>query len=393
MQGTDVDDMFSAYYDIWQYIKEHYTHYRTVPDFDLLAQKFEDLEAVQTSSPTQYYVDQLRESYLASRLRTIITKASESLRDEGAQKTYEKLFTSTAKLGRFATSVHDVDLTDFAAAERHFLDTRARAEAMGGVPGIPSGFVSIDSAYTTGAAPGHLIVVMGYTGRMKSFFAGLWAVNAWRLGFKVLVISLEMSPDEYRNRIYAMMNPGKFSIDEMIRGEVDLDDMREWSKKAFDNKKGFILPSMSGILDVTPNVVEAKIDQHKPDFVVLDYGQLMKDNAKTQMMTPRMMNLSNELKGLAQAKEVPVMMLSAVTDEAGDKRDAPPTLNQVQWSSSIEYNANMAIAIHKHDFDGEQADKRDFIEGVMRKNRNGPLAGFYLRADTDRGVFVESYDD
>jgi replicative DNA helicase len=198
-----------------------------------------------------------------------------------------------------------------------------------------------------------------------------------------------MTPDEYRNRTYAMMNPGKFSINDMLAGDVNVDDMREWGTKYFSDKKGFIVPSMSGTLTVTPNMVGAKIDQHKPDMVVLDYAQLLMDNANSQDMTKRMLNLTNELKALAQAKNVPIILISSVTDEAGDKRDTAPLLKQVAWSRGIEYNANLAVAIHKH---AGAEGGQPVVEYACRKNRNGEEFNFGLRADVDKGIFVEDFD-
>ncbi len=49
----------------------------------------------------------------------------------------------------------------------HYAAVRREAELNGGTLGIPTGFDFIDSAYVTGMAPGHLIVVIGYPGRGK----------------------------------------------------------------------------------------------------------------------------------------------------------------------------------------------------------------------------------
>ena len=124
---------------------------------------------------------------------------------------------------------------------------------------------------------------------------------------------------------------------------------------------------------------------HRPDIVIVDYLQLMKDNAKTQAMTPRMLNLSRELKMLATANNIPVVGLTAVTDEDGDKRDGPPVLSQISWSSGIEYDANLAIAIHR-------MDDSNLVEAVGRKNRHGDLFDFYFDVDFNAGIWTEQYD-
>ena len=51
---------------------------------------------------------------------------------------------------------------------------------------------------------------------------------------------------------------------------VNIDDFSGWAKKKFDNKHEFILVSNEGTNEVTPQTVQAKIDQYKPDIVTMD---------------------------------------------------------------------------------------------------------------------------
>jgi replicative DNA helicase len=214
-------------------------------------------------------------------------------------------------------------------------------------------------------------------------WTALLAVNALLQGKKVLVISLEMSPEEYGDRVYAMLSKGRFKISDLQRGDINEDDFRTWSKREFKNK--FIVPSFEGVYDVTPNLIRAKIDMHKPDLVILDYLQLMNDNAKTGSMTPRMMNLSREIKLMAGAAAVPIVSITAVTDEDGDKRDGPPVMSQVAWSKAIEYDANLIIAVHRH-------DNSEVVEVVARKSRHSDLFDFGFEVDFDRGIWTEKFD-
>jgi replicative DNA helicase len=160
--------------------------------------------------------------------------------------------------------------------------------------------------------------------------------------------------------------------------------MREWARRAFEDKPPFIVPSMSGHMDVTPNVVQSYIDIHKPGLVVLDYTQLMMDNAKSKEMTARMMNLTQELKSLAQRNELPVIAISSVKDGDKSDRDSPPGIDQLMASRQIEFNATLAFSVHLHD--------HGILEINGAKNRNGPKFNFGIRVDADKGVFVEEFD-
>ena len=89
-----------------------------------------------------------------------------------------------------------------------------------------------------------------------------------------MIISLEMSPENMRDRIYTMLGSGLFRASDLSKGDISIDDFRSWGQKKFNGKNSFILVSNEGTGDVTPTTVQGKIDQHKPDLVILDYHQL-----------------------------------------------------------------------------------------------------------------------
>ena len=61
-------------------------------------------------------------------------------------------------------------------------------------------------------------------------------------------------------------------------------------------------------------------------------------------------------------------------------------MSQVAWSKAIEYDADLAIAIHKH-------QNTDLIEVVSRKNRHGHDFRFFLDWDINRGVITPIYEN
>jgi replicative DNA helicase len=257
---------------------------------------------------------------------------------------------------------------------------------MGGAPGILTGFDAIDKAYPTGMAPGHLIVAIGWPGRGKTWFTSYLACKAWEQGFKPMIVSLEMSPENMRDRIYTMMGSGLFRASDFAKGDVNVDTFRSWGQKRFENKNGFILVSNEGMGEVNANTVQAKIDQHKPDLVILDYHQLFSDNKRSNGATERNMNVSREFKMLAMTNNIPVIDITAATMDDITDQDAPPMLSQVAWSKAIEYDADMAIAIHKY-------TDTNMIEVVSRKNRHGQEFNVFLDWDINRGIIKEIYEN
>ena len=272
--ADNVDELFTSHKDVWEGLKSYYYKFKAVPDVGVLTDKFRDFDPADVKAETGYYLDQLKAEYLSSKLKGIILRGGSSLKEDAPSRIIAQMQAELASLSKFTSNVRDLDVTDFESAEKYFEQVRQRSGIMGGSPGIPTGFKAIDTAYATGMAPGHLIVAIGWPGRGKTWFTSYLACKAWEQGFKPMIISLEMSPEDMRNRIYTMMGSGLFKASDFSRGDVNVDDFRSWSKKNFEGKNGFILVSNEGMGSVNANTVQAKIDQHKPDIVILDYHQL-----------------------------------------------------------------------------------------------------------------------
>ena len=380
------DDLFVSHKDIWEGLKSYYYKFRAVPEVTILKDKFKDFEPVETKGETGYYLDKLKNEFVGNKLKGILLQAGSSLKDDAPSRVLGTMQSQLANLSRYTNNVKDLDITDLDSAERHYESVRTRSLAMGGSPGILTGFEAIDKAYPTGMAPGHLIVAIGWPGRGKTWFTSYLACKAWEQGFKPMIVSLEMAPENMRDRIYTMLGSGLFRASDLSKGDINIDDFKTWGKKKTEGKNSFILVSNEGAGEVTPATIQGKIDQHKPDLVILDYHQLFNDNKRSNSEVERNRNISRDFKLLAVTNGIPIIDITAATaDDISDQKQ-PPMMSQVAWSKAIEYDADMAIAIHK--YTGTQ-----MIEVVSRKNRHGQEFGMYLDWDINRGIVKEIYEN
>ena len=385
--AANVDELFTAYRDVWESLKGYYYKFKTVPEIGIIMERHKDFEPdLSANAETGYYLDQLKNEYITSRLKTIILQAGSALKEDSAARVLADIQSKLASLSRHTNNIRDIDLTDIGLAEQHFASVKERSAVMGGSPGITTGIEAIDKAYPTGMAPGHLIVAIGWPGKGKTWFTSYLACKAWEQGFKPMIISLEMSPENMRDRIYTIMGSGLFKNSDFSRGDVNIDDFKSWGKKKFENKNGFILVSNEGMADVTPSVVQGKIDQHKPDLVILDYHQLFNDNKRSNSEVERNRNISREFKLLAVSNNIPIVDITAATADDISDQDEPPMMSQVAWSKAIEYDADMAMAIHRY-------PNTNMIEVVSRKNRHGHEFDFYLDWDINRGIIKPIYEN
>ena len=380
------DDLFVSHKDIWEGLKSYYYKFRAVPEAGILQDKFKDFEPVETKGETGYYLDKLKSEFVGNKLKTILLQAGSSLKEDAPSRVLGTMQSQLAILSRYTNNVKDLDITDLDSAERHYESVRTRSLAMGGSPGILTGFEAIDKAYPTGMAPGHLIVAIGWPGRGKTWFTSYLACKAWEQGFKPMIVSLEMAPENMRDRIYTMLGSGLFRASDLSKGDINIDDFKTWGKKKTEGKNSFILVSNEGAGEVTPATIQGKIDQHKPDLVILDYHQLFNDNKRSNSEVERNRNISRDFKLLAVTNGIPIIDITAATaDDISDQKH-PPMMSQVAWSKAIEYDADMAIAVHKH-------ANTDLIEVVSRKNRHGHDFRFFLDWDINRGIITPIYED
>lgn len=384
LYGPSVDDLFTAYGDVWHYIKDYHDKYGTMPTFELVHERFDGaFEDVSVPGKTRYYVDELRTEYVSNRIEGLLLRASREMSTgAAADEIKTKLQEALNKLDRFTATARDLSIMDTDGALRHYDEVRERAIAMGGTPGVPTGLDFIDASMPLGMQPGDIISIIGYPARGKSALGALFSAKAIHKGFKPLIFSKEMTAEAVRDRIYTVMGSGLFSNSDLMLGNVNKDDFRGFAEK--NTGEGWIVDG-NGVGDMTPNFVRGKIDQHRPDFVVIDYLQLFHDNRLTDDMTARMRNLSLELKDLANYAQIPLIVISSATPPDGGKIDGPPNVERSAWSRQLAYDSTVCVAVHRY-------DDSNMYQIECAKNRYGPLFSGFLEWDMDRGTYEEKFD-
>jgi replicative DNA helicase len=382
---ANIDSLLKTHNDIWDFIRNYTEHNSSVPPKSLVIEKFRDFHLVDGVGATKHHLEELQLEYLNDSLKDIIRGAAADVQGGNGSKALESLISQTSELKKNTAAIRDIDVTDLESALAYFENVRKQKEA--GLAGIKTGLPGFDNYLPAGIMPGQLGVFLAYPGIGKSWLSLYFAVQAWKQGKSPLVISLEMSETEVRNRVFTIMGEGLWSHRKMSSGDVELDTLKMWHKNHLEGKPEFHIISNDTGGDITPSVLRGKIDQYKPDFVIVDYLQLMSPNQKSENETVRMKNLSRELKLMAISEAVPIMAISSATPDDVTKLDTVPTLGQTAWSRQIAYDADWVMALGR-------ATNSDIIECVFRKNRNGFMGEFLVQADFDRGIYkYKDYED
>jgi replicative DNA helicase len=378
-------EMFSSYGDMLSFMKEYYGQYKSAPSFDLVQDRFPDLEEVHVDGNTEHYVNDLKSQFLKSSLEQDLLKTAKLLETNSPQEVLSRLTGRVAALSKFTESVNIVDLKDYKAAADYYQEVaRSIAESGTGALGIPSGIPAIDASMPNGFEPGHLCYVAGYSGRGKSWFTGKLAGGMWmNYAQSPMFVSLEMSPEAMRNRIYNMLGEGRFDMRSLAQGDINYDDFLEWGRNQIEHLPSFKIMSNENGQAITPNIIRGTAENLRPKVIVVDYAQICSDNAGTINMTEKMNNLAYEFKRLATSLGAVLFVVTAVKDDEGGKRTAPPTPSQIMYSRSLEYSADSIITVHRH-------QDTDLVEIGAIKNRNGDLFNFHYEVDFGRGIWTNT---
>ena len=375
---ANVENLLRTHNDIWQFIRRYSETNGAVPPESLVVEKFRDFVPIKDIGATKHHLDELQTEYLNDSLKDILRSTASEVQSGLGVEALESLITKTSELKKNTAAIRDIDVTDLDSAIGYFENVKKQQEL--GSVGIKTGLPGFDNYLPAGIMPGQLGVFLAYPGIGKSWLSLYFAVQAWKQGKSPLIISLEMSETEVRNRVFAIMGEGLWSHRKLSSGQVEIDMLKQWHAKNLAGKPEFHIISNDSGGDITPSVLRGKIDQYKPDFVIVDYLQLMSPNQKSENETVRMKNLSRELKLMAIAEEVPIISISSATPDDVTKLDTVPTLGQTAWSRQIAYDADWVLALGR-------GPNSDIIECVFRKNRNGFMGEFLVQVDFDKGYY------
>ena len=375
---ANVQTFLRTHNDVWNFIRLYAENNGTVPPASLVVEKFRDFEVIKEVGATKHHLEELQTEYLNDTLKDILRSAATEVQGGQGSVALEELITKTSTLKKNTSSIRDIDATDIDSALAYFENVKEQMAL--GHRGIKTGLPGFDNYLPSGIMPGQLGVFLAYPGIGKSWMALYFAVQAWKQGKTPLIISLEMSETEVRNRVFTIMGEGLWSHRKLSNGEVELDMMKKWHTDRIDGRPPFHIISNDSGGEVTPSVIRGKLDQYKPDFVVVDYLQLMSPNQKADNETVKMKNLSRELKLMAISEEVPIIAISSATPDDVKDMSTVPTLAQTAWSRQIAYDADWVLALGR-------GLNSDIIECAFRKNRNGFMGDFLVQCDFDKGYY------
>ncbi len=373
------DSLFKTHKDVWDFIRNYQEQNSSVPPIDLVVEKFRDFDPVGEIGGTKHHLEELRTEHLQSSLSNVLMDTASKLKNNQPNEALNSIITKTSELKRITADIRDVDAVDIEDALAYYKHVKEMNEK--GIGGIKTGLAGFDNYLPAGIAPGQFGILLAYPAIGKSWLALFMAVQAWKNGRKPLVLSLEMTETEVRNRVYTIMGQGMFSHRKLSAGVVDPEAFKIWGDQHLKNMPPFHIVSNDGLGEVSPSVLRGKVDQYSPDIVFVDYIQLMQSNNYTDNEVVKIKNISRELKILAISEQVPIVAIASATPDDATDMYSVPSLGQVAWSRQLAYDADWVLALGR-------AAGSSILECIFRKNRHGFSGEFMIDIDFDSGRFM-----
>lgn len=243
-----------------------------------------------------------------------------------------------------------------------------------GVTGIPSGFVDLDRM-TAGFQRSDLIIVGARPSVGKTAFALNVSRNAAKeKGEQVAVFSLEMSEHQLVQRMLSA--EANIEAGSLRTGHLVGDDWENLSM-AIGAISEFPIA-----IDDTPGItiseIRSKCRKLKKErgisLVIIDYLQLIEGTRRSQAnRTQEISEISRDLKKLAKELDVPIIALSQLSRGVEQRQDKRPMLSDLRESGSIEQDADVVAFLYRDDYYDKETEKKNIIEIIIAKQRNGPV--------------------
>lgn len=261
---------------------------------------------------------------------------------------------------------------------------------LGEMTGIPSGFRNLDKL--TGGFQGSDLIIVGARPSVgKTAFALNMALNAAGQD-AALIFSLEMSKKQLLKRMIS------------CKGEISSIKMRnpkryfsegDWSQfsdvmGAFGEVKLHIFDQAGmdiGYIWSKVRKARRKYGEGKRMLVVIDYLQLIAGDPRHQNRQAEISEISRKLKTMARDLNVAVIALSQLSRGVESRQDKRPMLSDLRESGQIEQDADVIAFLYRDDYYYKESDRKDTIDIILAKQRNGPIGTVRLEFMKEIGKF------
>ena len=204
---------------------------------------------------------------------------------------------------------------------------------------VKTGIPIIDKC-TNGIAPSELVTIGAKSGVGKSALAVRIAINMFKAGKKVLIVSREMSKKQVAERILLSHS----GVTKEQYENRDFND-EQWVRivetmEAFSGDGIIIDDKISTIQEI-----KQAVRRSKPDVLIVDYVQLLTPSNPRDSRERQVAEISRELKKMTSDFDMVVIQLTQLA-EKGIGNYRPSGESYTRESRAIYHDSNIVIYVH-----------------------------------------------
>ncbi|WP_145153042.1 replicative DNA helicase [Paenibacillus xylanexedens] len=257
------------------------------------------------------------------------------------------------------------------------VETRARNVRLGIINGLLTGFADLDSI-TGGLQRSDLIIVAARPSVGKTAFALNVAQNVAKIADgAVAIFSLEMSAGQFGQRMVS--SEGNIDATSMKMGDMEDPDWINMAEAVgVLAERNIFVDDSAGITiqDICSKCRRLKKEEGL-SLIVIDYLQLIEvaggRGKSGENRQQEVSMISRTLKHLARELDVPIIALSQLSRAVEQRQDKRPMMSDLRESGSIEQDADIVAFLYRDDYYNQESEKRNIIEIIIGKQRNGPV--------------------
>lgn len=343
--------------------------------------------AVPTTANLDYYIRKVQEAAAVRRLAQHYEAQLKRIAERGYESVEELIAATEAAM----IEVRPVDmagrgLRSVKSQFDQYLDRIDQRAQNRGMQGLPTGFTDLDRMLC-GLQGGDLIIVAARPSVGKTAFALNIALNIMkrRRDDHIAIFSQEMRSLDLIDRMVAFL--ARVELQRLRSGDLEEEHWERITQALGMFDEGLLVDDSPSI---TLEYLLAECRRVKKtvglDLVIVDYLQLMharqrRDETEAQAVG----RLSRGLKWLARELDIPVIALSQLNREVERRADKRPTMADIRSSGQIEQDADIILLLHRDDYYDPETDRKNIVEVIVAKQRNGPAGKVEL-------VFLKEYN-
>ena len=385
------EDFFFNYRAEFNYIKNHYEKYQSVPDKLTFISIFPEFDIIEVTEPDNYLIEQLYKDYNSSFIASRFNQIKKLIEEDKTEEAMTYLVNSVDNLHQgSAIQSHDL-LSDTSRYDR-YLERVANHDKYY----IRTGFPELDNIIGGLDRENENMVIAARTGIGKTWTLLIMAAAAVQQGLRVGIYSGEMSVDKVGYRIDTII--GGINNNIITRG-IDTSVQMQYKNYLENLKKGIYSKDGRGALKVlTPNdiagpatvaALRAFVDKEHLEILFIDQYSLLEDTSRTQSSHERVANISKAVKNLQVMKRIPIVSVAQMNRTKND--DGEKDTSQIGLSDRIGQDATCVIMLDRErEYLDEQKTqvKDDKLIMDITKSRDGGTGQLVYKAHFNTGKFL-----